>query len=235
MSDATANPLGNQAFRSAGAHFMRAFFLVLAALTGAPFAVGLTLLVFVYAVGVLSGSHFNLAAASGLVASRRFPFAHGPLYIVAQVAGALLARLVAGAGLVGELAPNYYAGTMAAELVGSGMLMVTVAATTEKQGAVAGSDIAVGGALLAGWLISKRVRNPAAALATGLATSPVMWATGLSAVVFRLLFPLAQHTRPAEVKDDSKLLPKALVGYSTKTRLVASLRYGSSKLNGQEE
>ena len=152
-----------------------------------------------YAVGVLSGLHLNLAVTIGLVASRRFPFAYGLLYIMAQVAGALLARLVAGAGLVGELGHNYHAGTMATAFVGFSILMVTVAATPEKQVAVAGSGIALGGALLAGLLVSNGVLNPAVALAMDLTTSPAMWATVLSAVVFSLLFPLVQHTKHTEV------------------------------------
>lgn len=213
MSDTTANPLGSQAFRSALAELLGTFFLALAALTVAapltPFAVGLTLLVFVYAVGSLSGSHLNPAVTVGLVVSRRFPFAHGLLYIVAQVAGALLARLVAGAGLVGELGHSYQSGTIAAEFVGFGILMITVAATTEKQVVKAGSGIAVGGALLAGLLVSHGVLNPAVAVAMGLATSPAMWATLVSAVVFSLLFSLIQQAKPAEVKEESKLVSKA--------------------------
>lgn len=213
MSDALDNPLGSQALRSALAELLGTFFLTLAALTVmgplTPFAVGLTLLVFVYAVGSLSGAHLNPAVTVGLVVSRRFPFAHGLLYVAAQVAGALLARLVAGAGLVGELGHGYQSGTVAAEFVGFGILMVTVAATTEKQVAKAGSGIAVGGALLAGLLVSHGVLNPAVALAMGLATSPAMWATLLSAVAFSLLFSLIQRAKPAEVEDEPALTPKA--------------------------
>lgn len=205
MSDTTANPLGSDALRSALAELLGTFFLALAALTIAPpltpFAVGLTLLVFVYAVGSLSGAHLNPAVTVGLVVSRRFPLAHGLLYLVAQVAGALLARFVAGAGLVGDLGHSYQAGTIAAEFVGFGILMITVAATTEKQVAKAGSGIAVGGALLAGLLVSHGVLNPAVALAMGLVTSPAVWATLLSAVVFSLLFSIIERTKPAEVKD----------------------------------
>ncbi|TDN40567.1 hypothetical protein A8B98_14175 [Hymenobacter sp. UV11] len=205
--------MGSEALRSALAELLGTFFLALAALTVAapltPFAVGLTLLVFVYAVGSLSGSHLNPAVTIGLMASRRFPLAHGLLYIVAQVAGALLARVVAGAGLVGELGHSYQAGTAAAEFVGFGILMITVAATTEKQVAKAGSGIAVGGALLAGLLVSHGVLNPAVALAMGLATSPAMWATLLSAVVFSLIFSVIERTKPAEVEDGPVHTPKA--------------------------
>ena len=212
MSNTADNPLGSEALRSALAELLGTFFLALAALTVAapltPFAVGLTLLVFIYAVGSLSGAHLNPAVTVGLVVSRRFPLAHGLLYIVAQVAGALLARFVAGAGLVGELGHSYQAGTAAAEFVGFGILILTVAATTEKQVVKAGSGIAVGGALLAGLLVSHGVLNPAVALAMGLPASPAVWATLLSAVVFSLLFSLIERTKPAEVHNNSAPTPK---------------------------
>lgn len=212
MSDTADNPLGGPALKSALAELLGTFFLTLVALTVAapltPFAVGLTLLVFVYAVGSLSGSHLNPAVTVGLVVSRRFPLAHGVLYVAAQVLGAFLARFVAGAGLVGELGHSYTAGTAVAEFVGFGILMITVAATTEKQVAKAGSGIAVGGALLAGLLVSHGVLNPAVALAMGLGTSPAVWATLVSAVVFSLLFTVIAGTAPAEVHDDDKPAPK---------------------------
>jgi len=212
MSDTSESPLGGPALQSALAELLGTFFLALVALTVAapltPFAVGLTLLVFVYAVGSLSGSHLNPAVTVGLVVSRRFPLAHGVLYVAAQVLGAFLARFVAGAGLVGELGHSYAAGTVAAEFVGFGILMITVAATTEKQVAKAGSGIAVGGALLAGLLVSHGVLNPAVALAMGLGTSPAVWATLGSAVVFSLVFSLIGSTAPAEVHDDDKPAPK---------------------------
>ena len=212
MSDTFGNPLGGQAFRSALAELLGTFFLALAALTIAapitPFAVGLTLLAFVYAVGSLSGAHLNPAVTVGLVVSRRFPFAHGLLYVVAQVAGALLARLLVGAGLMGALNHSYQAGTVVAEFLGFGILMITVAATTEKQVAKAGSGIAVGGALLAGLLVSHGVLNPAVTLAMGLATSPTIWATLLSAMVFSLIFSIMERTKPAEVHDESVPTPE---------------------------
>ncbi|OGX90977.1 hypothetical protein BEN49_05715 [Hymenobacter coccineus] len=101
---------------------MGTFFLTLAALTvAAPttaYAVGLTLLVLVYAIGGLSGCHINPAVTVGLVASRRFPLVEGLLYVGAQIAGALLARFVAGAGLVGHLAGGYRAGSAGASSSG---------------------------------------------------------------------------------------------------------------------
>ena len=69
MSDNSDSRLCEPALKSVLAKLLGTFFLALVALTGAapptPFAVGLTLLVFVYAVGSLSSSHINLAMGLG--------------------------------------------------------------------------------------------------------------------------------------------------------------------------
>jgi aquaporin Z len=200
----------NSAFRSqtlfaALAELAGTFFLTLVALTVGPpvtaYAVGLTLLVFVYTIGGLSGCHINPAVTVGLVASRRFPLMEGVFYIVAQLAGALLARFVAGFGFVGKLAGDYQAGTSGAEFLGFGILMLTVAATTENKVSKSGSGIAVGGALLAGLLLSNGILNPAVAIAMSEASSPAVWMTLISGVVFGLLFSLFERARPPETEQ----------------------------------
>lgn len=205
MNTSSGSPFDKKTLLAALAELTGTFFLTLAALTVAapvtPYAVGLTLLVFVYAIGGLSGSHLNPAVTVGLVASRRFPLVQGAFYIIAQVAGALLARTVAATGLAGTMGGDYKAGSGAAEFIGFGILMLTVASTTEKQVSKAGSGIAVGGALLVGLLISNGVLNPAVAIAMGLASSPAVWATVVSAVVFSLLFSLFEGAKPPEVKE----------------------------------
>lgn len=62
---------------------------------GVAFAFGLTVITGVYALGPISGGHFNPAVLIGLWAGGRFPGAQLILYIVAQVIGA-----VAGAGVL---------------------------------------------------------------------------------------------------------------------------------------
>ena len=175
------------------------FFLTLAALTvSAPdtaFAVGIVLLVFVYAIGSISGAHLNPAVTVGLVAARQFPLVEGALYIAAQIAGALVARVVVAQGWVGELG-SYESGGVAAEFIGFGILMLAVAAVTEKKVAAAGSGIAVGPALIAGLLLSGGVLNPAVAIAMGLLASPAVWAPLLSGVAFALLFAVLKKGTP---------------------------------------
>jgi aquaporin Z len=61
---------------------------------GVSFAFGLTVLTMAYAVGGISGGHFNPAVSIGLTAAGRFPAASLPGYIIAQVAGAIVAALM---------------------------------------------------------------------------------------------------------------------------------------------
>jgi aquaporin Z len=206
MSHTSDTSVSNsQKLFAALAELVGTFFLTLAALTVAPpitpYAVGLTLLVFVYAIGGLSGCHINPAVTVGLVASKRFPLIEGLFYIVAQIVGAMLARFIAGLNLVGKLAPDYSAGTHAAEFIGFGILMLTVAATTENKVSKSGSGIAVGGALLAGLLVSNGILNPAVAIAMGETISPALWMTILSGIVFGLLYSLFEKAKPPKTDD----------------------------------
>lgn len=58
---------------------------------GVSFAFGLTVLTMAYAVGGISGGHFNPAVSIGLTAAGRFPASSLPGYIIAQVVGAIVA------------------------------------------------------------------------------------------------------------------------------------------------
>src|SRR6187200_800079 len=64
-------------------------------LLGVSFAFGLTVLTMAYAVGHVSGGHFNPAVTVGLCTARRFLAKDVIPYIVAQLAGA-----IAGAGIL---------------------------------------------------------------------------------------------------------------------------------------
>lgn len=58
---------------------------------GVAFAFGLTVLTMAYAVGGISGGHFNPAVSLGLTVAGRFPAARLVPYVVAQVVGAIAA------------------------------------------------------------------------------------------------------------------------------------------------
>ena len=62
---------------------------------GVAFAFGLTVLTMAYAVGHISGGHFNPAVSVGLMVGKRFPASDLLGYVIAQVAGAIV-----GAGVL---------------------------------------------------------------------------------------------------------------------------------------
>src|SRR5262252_10119763 len=61
---------------------------------GVAFAFGLTVLTMAYAVGHISGGHFNPAVTIGLWAAGRCANKHVVPYIIAQVVGAVVAAAV---------------------------------------------------------------------------------------------------------------------------------------------
>ena len=191
-----------ESFKSASSELVGTFFLTLAALlSGTPYAVGLTLAAFVYTIGDVSGSHLNPAVTIGLMSNRSIPFSTGAFYIIAQIVGAILARLLGD--FVGHLAPNYPAAGGFGEFFGFGLLMLTVAAVYEKNVPKAGSGIAIGAALTAGLLTTKGILNPAVAIAMNQTISPAIWAPAFSGVVFTLLFDFLSHKNPISNKNES--------------------------------
>lgn len=61
---------------------------------GVSLAFGLTVMTMAYAVGHVSGGHFNPAVSLGLALAGRFSWRELPLYWLAQLAGAVLAAAV---------------------------------------------------------------------------------------------------------------------------------------------
>lgn len=72
---------------------------------GVALAFGLTVVTMCYAVGHISGGHFNPAVTIGLWAGGRFPVKDVPVYIIAQVLGGIGAAFTLYAIAVG--APDY--------------------------------------------------------------------------------------------------------------------------------
>lgn len=80
-------------------------------LTGVSLAFGLTVLTMAYAVGHISGGHFNPAVSFGLWAGKRFPGSDLLPYIIAQVVGAIAAAgllylIASGAGPIDLTSSN---------------------------------------------------------------------------------------------------------------------------------
>jgi aquaporin Z len=63
-------------------------------LHGVSLAFGLTVLTMAYAIGGISGGHFNPAVSVGLATAGRFSWSELPGYVIAQVAGGIAAAVV---------------------------------------------------------------------------------------------------------------------------------------------
>ena len=180
--------------RNAVAEFIGTFFLVFcgtaavlgSVLTGydgtvaVPFAFGLALMVSIFAVGHISGAHFNPAVTLAFAIGRHFPWAHVGPYVVAQLLGGLAASAVlalgfggaegftAGPTLPGEaaIAMGTLLPVAIAEFFGTFLLMfviTAVATDTQIQGVPAGLAIGLTVTAMAfavGW-ISGGSFNPA--------------------------------------------------------------------------
>ncbi|XP_028758986.1 probable aquaporin NIP-type [Neltuma alba] len=113
---------------------------------------GLTVMIMVYAVGHISGGHFNPAVTVTFTMFRQFPWRHVPLYIIAQVVGSILAS--GTLYMLFEVDDKSYFGTLPSgsnvqslvmEIITSFLLMFVVSAVatdTRAIGELAG--IAVG-------------------------------------------------------------------------------------------
>lgn len=94
-------------------------------LLGVALAFGLTVLTMAYAVGHISGGHFNPAVSFGLLAGGRFSAKDLIPYIVAQCLGAIVAAgclytILNGAGVVDFSAPGAFATNFYGEAVYNG-------------------------------------------------------------------------------------------------------------------
>ena len=165
-------------------------------LVGVSLAFGLTVLTMAYAVGHISGGHFNPAVTIGLFAGGRTEAGELVPYILAQVAGAIVAAAVlylvasgkAGFTLAGGFAANGYgehspggyslaAGLIIELVLTAGFLFVIMGATDGR--APAGfAPIAIGLALTLIHLISIPVTNTSVnpARSTGQAVFVGGWA-----------------------------------------------------------
>jgi len=76
---------------------------------GVAFAFGLTVLTMAYAVGHISGGHFNPAVTIGLATGKRFDWKDVPAYVATQVVAAIVAAFVLF--LIAHGAPGFDATT----------------------------------------------------------------------------------------------------------------------------
>jgi aquaporin Z len=193
--------------RELGAEFIGTFTLVTAvcgaALFSAPsaglvavaFAVGLSVLAMAYAVGHISGGHFNPAVTVGLVVGGRFEAGRAIPYIIAQVLGGAAAACVFYVILGGAVGgkwnsftdiSNLYGGTHSSlvsvaliEIVITALFLIVILGVTHKNCPAGFAPIAIGLALTLFHLVSIPVSNaslnPARSTATAIFGGAEAW------------------------------------------------------------
>ena len=141
---------------------------------GVALAFGLVVAVMIFALGHVSGAHFNPAVSIGFAIGRHFPWSRVATYGLAQVAvaiaGAATLRLTLGDVPLGVTTPAVASGVAVVwEAVFTGALMLVVTAVATDARAVGdAAAIAIGGAVALGSLVAGPVTgaslNPARSL-----------------------------------------------------------------------
>jgi glycerol uptake facilitator protein len=117
-------------------------------------AFGTVVVATVYALGHIGGNHINPAVTLGLAVTGKFPWAHVPAYMAAQVAGAvvgagsILAVLGSKASDVGLGVASYgdipWTQAFAAEFIGTFILVFTVFGVIHRKAAAGFAGVAIG-------------------------------------------------------------------------------------------
>ena len=175
---------------------------------GVAITFGLVIMAMIYAVGHVSGAHFNAAVTFSFALTRHFPWPRALAYWGAQFAGALTAALVLRASLgniahVGATLPSGSAAqSFLWELIMTAFLMFVIMSVATDTRAVGEADaIAIGGTIgldaMFGGPISGASMNPMRSLGPALAsgdlhalwiylTAPVIGAA-LGAVLYQFV------------------------------------------------
>lgn len=154
-------------------------FVVLLAVSGVatpvaiPVIAGLTLGLFVYTIGAISGSHINPAVTIGLLSVKKITTNDAVMYIVAQILGAAFAIVVAkflGVAMPSATSSAFTLGDFIAEAFGAFVFAWGIAAVVYGKVRDDMSGMVIGGSLLLGLLISSLaggagILNPAVAFA----------------------------------------------------------------------
>ena len=183
---------------------------------GVAFSFGLVIMVMIYALGHISGAHFNPAVTFTFALTRHFPWARTAAYWCAQLAGALLAAAL----LRGSLGDHAHDGATLPsgsqgqaflwELVLTFFLMfVIMAVATDSRAVGEAAAIAIGGTVgldaLFGGPVTGASMNPARSIGPAVVSGDLyaLWlyilapALGASLAGLAYQFLRAERTGPA--------------------------------------
>jgi aquaporin NIP len=184
---------------------------------GVAITFGLVIMFGIYAVGHISGAHFNAAVTFAFALTRHFPWPRALGYWAAQLAGAVCAAALLRASLgnvahVGTTLPSGSQGqALLWELVMSAFLMfVILAVATDTRAVGEAAALAIGGTIgldaMFGGPISGASMNPMRSLGPALVSGDLhaLWVyilaplvgTSVGGVAYQ--FVRGEQTRPAE-------------------------------------
>ena len=183
---------------------------------GVAISFGLVIMFGVYAVGHISGAHFNAAVTFAFALTRHFPWSRAAAYWCAQFVGALCAAALLRGSLgniahVGATLPSGSQGqAFVWELVMSAFLMfVILAVATDTRAVGEAAAIAIGGTIgldaMFGGPITGASMNPIRSLVSG--DLHAAWLYILAPIVGASLGGLAyqvvrgEQTRPVDLHD----------------------------------
>ncbi len=157
--------------------FTLAFVVLIAlAFTGAlpisvPLIAGLTVGVFVYTIGAISGTHLNPGVTIGLYSVRKISLYDAMNYIIAQILGASFAIFVAYMfDITSTVTPGDFSWTiLIGEIIGAFILNFGIASVVYGRVGDHASGLVIGGSLSLGIIIASLagangILNPAVAL-----------------------------------------------------------------------
>jgi aquaporin Z len=183
-----------------------------AGLMTVAFAIGTIVLAMAYALGPISGGHFNPAVTCGLVVAGRCPTSDAIPYIIAQLVGGIAAAAVFAVILAGAptgkwndfvAISNIYGGAghfpmlqvALLEIVLTALFLIVIVGVTSKKAAAGFAPIAIGLTLvfihLAAIPVSNASVNPARSTATaifgGAAALSSLWLFWVAPIVGGLI------------------------------------------------
>jgi len=186
---------------------------------GVAITFGLVIMVMIYALGHISGAHFNPAVSFAFALTRHFPWPRVAAYWVAQVTGALVAAAIlrASLGNIAHVGATLPAGSQAQSFLWETVLtfflmFVILSVATDTRAVGEAAAIAIGGTVgldaMFGGPISGASMNPARSLGPALVSGDVhaLWLYIVAPLIGAALGALAYQfvrAQPADAKENA--------------------------------
>jgi MIP family channel proteins len=193
---------------------------------GVAISFGLVIMVTIYALGHISGAHFNPAVTFAFALTRHFPWPRVGVYWSAQLAGALAAALVLRGSLgdIAHVGATIPSGSDGQAFLWEGVLtfflmFVIMAVATDTRAVGEAAAIAIGGTVgldaMFGGPITGASMNPARSLGPAIASSDytAIWvyiaAPLLGAAAAAITYQFLRSDEQAEVVDEPDAIREA--------------------------